>query len=348
MVTMKDIARDADVSVMTVSNALRGKDVVAPGTARRILDIADHMGYQVDAATLSARSLRARAGRSPRGSNGAIGVAIFEFDNLQPSRLAAEISKVAGDRGWQTLVQQTCTEVSGERSILEGISNQFCDGLIFSSQMIGPEEIAAITRRRPTVLIDDDRLQHQLDTVLSPCEEGSAAAIEYLWNRGRRRIGVVGDAMDVIADPTQCHSVGARRIRGCMDAFERLGMAWGGDSFIDTDWRELAARDAIHAHAARLRDFDALYCLTDTIAFGVLRGLHDLGIGVPDDIAVMGFDGVVMGEVSTPSLTTVAVDLTQTARLAVECVLDRMSDNSSGAERRRCVADFHIEQRESA
>lgn len=347
MVTMKDIATQAGVSVMTVSNALRGRDVVAPDTARRILELADSLGYQVNAATLSARSLRSGLAQGDGYGKGTIGVAIFDFDNIQPAILATEISRVAAERGCQTIFQQTRSEASGERAIIQGIASQFCDGLIFSSQMIDPEEIVRITRHRPTVLIDDDRPQQRLDTVLSPCEEGARAAIEYLWNTGRRHIGIVGNGVDVLSDPMLDSGVGARRVRGCLDAFDGLGLRVDPAWFVASPWHEVDARDVVRADAERFAGFDALFCMTDSIAIGVMRGLHDIGMRVPDDVAVMGFDGIVIGEVAVPSLTTVAVDIPQTASLAVDCVMGRM-DGTAAGQRRRCVADFTIVRRESA
>ncbi|MBT1170645.1 LacI family DNA-binding transcriptional regulator [Bifidobacterium sp. SO4] len=349
MITMKDIANATGVSVVTVSNALRGKDNVSPETAQRILETADSMGYRVNAANLAARNLRVRGTRNALPEKPVIGVAIFEFDNMQPAQLAAEISRTASARRCQTLFQQTLTDAENEHSIIDNIANQFCDGLILSSANLPVKDIIRFTKRRPTVLVDDDRPQEQLDTVLSPCEIGSAEAVRYLLDKGHRRIGFVGDGFGVMDDPMRLHSVGGRRMRGCADALSGAGMALTTGQCIDTEWTWEGARSAIHQIGESIRGYDALFCLTDNIALGVIRGLGDLGIRVPDDIAVMGFDGCAIGECFMPGLTTVAVDIPQMASLAVDSVLDRIEGRIGVNEHgRRRIVGHHLEIRESA
>lgn len=349
MITMKDIANDTGVSVVTVSNALRGKDNVSPETAQRILETADRMGYRINAANLAARNLRFRGTRNPPASKPVIGVAIFEFDNLQPAQLASEISRTAYDRECQTLFQQTLTNAENEHSIIENIANQFCDGLILSSANLPVSDIIRFTKRRPTVLIDDARPQNLMDMVISPCEDGSRAAIQYLLEKGYRKIGIVGDEFDVMADPKRCHSVGGRRMRGCAEAMAASGTPLTAMQCIKSEWTWEGGRKVIHNLGDAVRDFDALFCLTDSIALGVIKGLSDLGIQVPKDMAVMGFDGCAIGDCFMPGLTTVAVDIAQMAQLAVDSVLARVNGsvgvNAAGCEK---IADFHLKIRESA
>lgn len=347
MVTMKDVGREAGVSAMTVSNVLRGNDNVTPETARRVREAADRLHYRLNTTSLSARSLRVSTSR--KGSQyGTIGLAIFELDRPYPSQLASLISQAAENRGYQTVVQQTRINESNERSIIERVSNQFCDGLIFSSSRLSAEEIEQLSNHRPTVLLDDDRPQQDIDTILTPSESGAQAAIEYLYGTGKRRIGIVGGI-----EQEDSHAISSafdtrhRRLRGCRRAFEGLGVPWDSVPIINTPWGDVDARQAVSRYESQIRDCDALFCMTDTTAFGVIRGLRDLGLRVPDDIAVAGFDGIAMGELMVPALTTVAVDIASIATQAVNLLIQRI-DDVMDMPRQRIVADFRIEQRESA
>lgn len=349
MVTMKDVGKAAGVSAMTVSNVLRGNDNVAPDTARRVREAADRLHYRLNTTSLSARSLRVNTSRKASGF-GTIGLAIFELDRPYPAQLASLISQAAEDRGYQTVVQQTRINENNERSIIERMSNQFCDGLIFSSSRLSADEIEQLSNHRPTVLLDDDRPQQDIDTILTPSESGAQAAIEYLYGLGKRRIGIVGGNPDEKTDVPlleSYHDPRHRRLLGCRRAFSRLGLTWDGERVVTTSWNDVDARRAVHEQETRIRDCDALFCMTDTIAFGTLRGLKDLGIKVPEDVAVIGFDGISLGELTVPALTTVAVDIELIARQAVDLLIRRINDEPN-LGRQRITVDYHIERRESA
>lgn len=346
MVTMKDIAREAGVSAMTVSNALRGRDNVAPATAHRVLDAAERLGYRLTTTSMSARSLRVRG--CGGDSSGVIGVAVFEFDSAQPSQMAAGISRAAMERGYRTIFQQTRVNEQYERDIIRGIANQFCDGLIFSATCLEPSEVDRLAQHRPTVLLDDGRGQGALDTVLSPGITGARAAVSYLLKQGRRHIAVVGDSLQMLDDPERRQSVGGRRLQGCIQALHEAGLRTTDAAFLSCDWNGSAARALVHAMGDHMREYDAIFCLTDGMALGVLRGLTDCGVRVPDDVAVMGFDGIAAGELSVPSLSTVAVDYDWMARIAVNRVIERLEHPMESSVCLCMETPFHLELRESA
>ncbi|KFI91730.1 transcriptional regulator, LacI family [Bifidobacterium saguini DSM 23967] len=348
MVTMKDVGREAGVSAMTVSNVLRGNTNVTPETAQRVREAADKLHYRLNTTSLSARSLRVSTSRGSRNF-GTIGLAIFELDRPYPSQLASLISQAAEKRGYQTVVQETRINADNERSIIERVSNQFCDGLIFSSSRLSAAEIEQLSNHRPTVLLDDDRPQQDIDTILTPSEAGARAAIEYLWSTGKRHIGIVGGVYESADnnEMSDSNDTRHRRLRGCRNAFAQFGVDWADVPMIDAPWNDADACKAIAANADLVRSCDALFCMTDTTAFGVIRGLKDIGLSVPDDIAVMGFDGIEMGAIMTPSLTTVAVDIPMVAQKAVDMLIERIDDESD-RKRQRIVANFHIAHRESA
>ena len=347
MVTLKDIGREAGVSAMTVSNVLRGREVVAPETAERVLSAAQSLGYHVNTTSLSARNLRISSSRAD-GSHGVIGVAVYEFDNAQPGQMAALISEAAAQRGYRTVFQQTRVNERYERDIISGIANQFCDGLIFSPSCLQPRQIDLLARHRPTVLLDDGRDRLSQDTVLTPCESGARDAVLYLYERGCEHIAIIGGGDEMLHDAEQAKSVGGRRLRGCVEAFKQSGITWESSDLFACEWSDEAVRQLIVAQGKRMLGYDALFCMTDEMALGALRGLADLGIRVPDDIAVMGFDGIRAGALSVPSLTTVEVDYAAMATIAVDLVAERMHAPTPTKEPQRVEVPYRLVVRESA
>lgn len=343
MVSMQDVAREANVSPMTVSNVLRGRThKVSAETAERVRRVARDMHYRVGLSNASAISMRDSRRVAGRGVIGFIPYGLEDY----PTELASHLERYASGLGFQLIVQCTRADERGERRVLDLFGGQLCDGLIVSPWKLDSDTIDRLARHRPTVLLDDDRPQTVLDTVLSPSREAAAAGIRYLAGRGCGRILVVGaslhnDGDDVIA------GVSRRRLQGCLEAMRELGLPMSPDGFLDPEWSGDEAREMIRGMGARIRDWDAVFAFSDTMAVGVLRGLADLGLRVPDDIRLMTFSGTRMASMMVPSLSTVGLDIEWTARAAVDLLVDRL-EGDPGAPGRTVTAPYHVASRESA
>lgn len=337
MVTMSDVAKAAGVSRATASYALRGDARIAPATAAKVLRAAKDLHYT---ANLSARSLRS-------GRNGVIAVAIFELDRPYPSQMAAAVSREAARHDMQTIVQQTSNSKADEVSILRRVTNQLCDGTIFSPGKVSGEEIRALTGGKPIVLLDDISPDSAFDSVDTPNEDGADAAVTHLLATGRRDILIIGAGPQDLESSPAANGVRGKRVLGCRRAFERAGMRLNPGMLIPMDtWDPETARVTGRAVARSGRAVDGVFCMTDTIAIGFMRGLADEGVAVPDDIAVVGFDGIDEGAYAIPSLTTISVDLDDLARKAFALLLARI-DGTAAEKPQRVTADFRLVERES-
>lgn len=338
MVTMGDVAKVAGVSRATASYALRGDPRIVPETAGKVRKAARTLGYTTN---LSARSLRS-------GRNGVIGVAIFELDKAYPSQMSAAISKEVNRKGLQAIVQQTSNSQEGEIAVLKEVTSQLCDGTIFSPGQVSDEEIRALSDNKPMVLLDDFSDEAIFDTVFTPCEAGAKAAILHLVDVGCRHICVLGNSyrpLRALGEPT---TVAGRRLKGALEGFAESGMAVTEDDFVQCDqWDFSLARQQVHCLVESGRSFDGLFCMTDSLAFGAIRGLVDCGLRVPDDVAVMGFDGVAEDEYMTPSLSTISVDIEDLAHKAVSLLLKRFEGSDEPFVAEKLTAKFKLVARES-
>ncbi len=322
-VRLQDVATRAGVSVKTVSNVVNGRTHVAAATRERVQVVLDELGYRPN---LWARNLR-------RGRSGVIALAVPEIDMPYFAELARHVVRAADEHDLTVLVDQTDGSAERERLVMGGFRGHLIDGLIMSPVGLGPAEIAAHDPSTPVVLLGEKVGAGPADHVAIDNVAAARAATEHLLDRGRRRVALVGD------QPDAASGVARLRRRGYEEALAARGVPV--DPALVAGVTMFRRADGARAAAELLgsgADPDALFCLNDTLALGALRRLTELGVAVPDDVAVIGVDDVEESRWSTPSLSTIAPDKEQIARRAVQLLLARM-----GADRPTATADVRAD-----
>lgn len=334
MATLRDVARAAGVSVTTASAALRGADGVKASTRKRIVEAAREVRYSVNT---SARFLR-------QGRNNVIAFVVPVFDNPYFSDLARAIAEEGRRRGRQVIVQQTNTSLVYERGLLELVNSLMCDGLILHLYNVPAEELRTLIGDRPAVLFEDYSVNPLYDNVALPLEPAFKAAFTYLRQRGYARAAVVGGQRFVAGQPNVAgHNIG-------IDLATKALIGAGLGSEADAIACEWTVEGGLRAAAEIVQNnlqYDALFCMNDLIAFGLIRGLRSMGVDVPRDKAVFGFDGVSPASYTTPALSTIAVDFEGMARSAVSMLIDRIDGDVDGPARRE-ITGFRLVRGESA
>ncbi|AKV55849.1 LacI family transcriptional regulator [Bifidobacterium actinocoloniiforme DSM 22766] len=339
MVTMSDVAKEARVSRATASYALRGDTRIAESTRNKVVEAARKLNYT---ANLSARSLRS-------GKSGIIGVAIFELDKPYPSQMSATLSRKINAYGMQAIIQQTSISKRNEISILQRVTSQLCDGTIFSPGSISNEEMRALTDGKPMVLLDDPSLHPAFDSVMTAGTAGARTAVMHLISIGCRRIIVIGASLSTMNDPANANTTKTLRLRGCLQAFQEAELAFDDTTFINADhWDPDTARNIAHQLIDSGRQFDGAFCMTDSLALGFMRGLADRQVYVPQDAALVGFDGIKEGGLSLPSLTTVQTDLDDLAAKSVGMLMERINQPQAHLEPQQMTANYKLVVRESS
>lgn len=337
MTTMDDVARLAGVSRMTVSNALRGKASVRPRTAQKVARAARELGYRPN---LAARKLSS-------GKTGVIGFSTVELDYSRFSAdLAAAVSDLAFERGYQTLIQQTRYSQRYERSMVSSVATEFCEGTILSASSLPVPDIIALGERQPVVVFDDYRLVRRVDSVLSPCREGAKAAVSHLLGLGCERILVLGVGYDADDSGRQSSKAGGLRLQGAMDAMRERGGALGPAHAHDCGWDYDSAYRTMRTVIGDGMRFDGVFCVTDVVAFGALRALCEAGLSVPDDVALIGFDGLKECELSNPPISTVAIDTKNVACACLDLLMRRIRRPDVPVETR--TVPFELVPRQSS
>jgi DNA-binding LacI/PurR family transcriptional regulator len=328
-VGLRDVAARAGVSVRTVSNVANGFEHVAPETRRRVQAAIDELGYRPNTA---ARQLR-------RGRTETISLVVPEISSPYFAELASLTVRIAEERGWTVHIDQTDGQADRERQMTAGPVGQSVDGVICSPWAVAPEELSRL-RSGPLVLLGERTADGQLDHVAIDNVSASRDATEHLVGLGRRRIAAVG------AQPHLHNDTARLRLEGYRTALASAGVPAPEGLVVPVT--RLHRPDGAAAMGRLLEeghDLDAVFCFTDELALGAMHTLARHGLRVPDDVAVVGFDDIEDGRYSVPSLTTISPDKEEIARLALDCLADRIA--RPGAADRDLVAGYTLVVRHS-
>jgi len=303
--TVEDVARAAGVSLMTVSRAINGRPGVGEETRRRVLAIAERMGYRPSRVARGLASRRASA------------VAIVFPDMANPffAILAKSATDVARAREVNVFIMNTDENPSREISAYESLLEERIDGVIIAASRL-PSKILReeIARFRSPVLVNSLVTGPGIANVDVDDRAGILEAVTHLFARGRRRIAFV-------AGPRESGSA-RRRLSGYKAALAKAGVAF--DPLLVTRCKPdiEGGMKAIAVLLEREPNIDAVVAHNDITAIGVLRGLQRAGRRVPEDVGVIGVDDIPYAELVKPALSTLRVDIGELGRLAMTALLD--------------------------
>lgn len=302
--TRADVARFAGVSTAVVSYVVSGGRPVAPRTAARVREAVDILGYRPN---LSARALR-------KGSTEMLGLILSDSTNPYFAEFAREIEIVAAERGYALLTANAHGDGRVEGRLASDLLGRRVDGLLVGTLDGRPDLFVADQLSVPTVWIDCPGPIPGYASLGTNARAGTQRAISHLIQaHSHRRIGlVIGEAGEASADV---------REQGWRQALDDADLPTG--PIARGSWTRAgglaAGRELLSAAAPPT----AVFASSDLLAIGVLRAAHELGVGIPQDLAVVSFDGTTESEFSWPPLTAVRQPIKEMARAAVEMVLDR-------------------------
>jgi LacI family transcriptional regulator len=304
--TITDVAREAGVSVSTVSRVLNGKPEVAPATVAAVEQTIKRLGYVAN------RSARCLAGARAR----AIGLLIPTFTDYA-IEIMRGVSEILSD-SLHDMILYSFDHLRGEgqtRSYTTMLSRSPVDGLIvvLPAYMDG-NFLAAYQRERPIVLIDDKSVNVDYPTVGAANVDGALQATRYLLALGHHRIGfITGDRR---------LSASGERIDGYCQALRDAHVAIDPALIVEGDYIQRGGYQAAMELLALPEPPTAIFASNDEEALGAMDAVQELGLRIPEDISVVGFDDVPAAARARPPLTTVHQPLTRMGRAAVEMLLD--------------------------
>jgi DNA-binding LacI/PurR family transcriptional regulator len=298
-ITLRDVARVTGVAVSTASRALRDDPQISVATRERVQATAEALGYVPD---LAARSLTLGASRT-------FGLMVPDATDPIHGSVVSGFEQAAHDAGYTTIVANSLGDTDRERRAIRGFAAHRVDGMALMGCYLDNAAVRASVRPSPVVFLNTERISRgrRADLAvgcLSPDEPaGVRALVEHLLEQGCRRIAYVGFGRGA-GNATRAAAVAEEVAARLADAPAPI-----------LEWRP----DDRPGVAAQLREagVDGVIGYDDRVALGLLDGFRTIGVAVPHEIAVAGFDDIAFAEISNPRLTTVVQPAAEMGAMAV-------------------------------
>lgn len=287
-ITIKDVARRAGVSHSTVSRALHGSPLISDDTVERIRQIALDMGYFPSAA---ARSLRTRRSH-------ALGVIVSAIEDPFLSEILQGIEEIAQAHGYSTLIAASQRNVEREQAIVQDMRERRVDGLIVCSASFSPEHIRNLLEYGiPIVVVNNQAAEEYRYSIYHDDVDGSRQVTRHLIELGHQRIAYLGNSLS--------GRTTLDRLTGFRQEMEAAGLPVLDEYVFEVPGsRPEDGLGAVNYFLALPESPTALLCFNDLLAIGVLKGLQSVGIHVPEDFSLVGFDNILFSAYTHPPLTT--------------------------------------------
>ena len=328
MVTLKDVAELAGVSVKTVSNVVNGYSFVTESNREKVEKALAATGYRPN---ISARNLR-------RGRTGFLALIVPELGIPYFGELSALVIAAAHRRGWTVLVEQTFGTRQREHELVAGLGSHVVDGAILSLEAVTAEDLRQLDPHFPMVLIGEHEIGLPLDHVGIDNVSAARAAVQHLIDAGHQRIAAIGELPH--------RGTAVQRLRGYRDALAGAGLVVPEDYVVGVDQFHRADGAVAMARLLRLPEPpEAVFCLNDQLAVGALHQALAAGRSVPGDLAIIGFDGSEETEFTNPPLSTVVPDKAGIAEAAVALVGQRFEAHAARENARDVELSYRLQAR---
>lgn len=330
MVTVKDVAREAGVSLGTVSNVLNGKESVKPFNKEKVYKAVKKLGFQYN---MTASALRTKTTKN-------IGLIIPTIVNPFYPEMARGVEDEARNAGFTVFLCNSDRDEKKEREYIDALLSKGVDGIILFKPRLSPEELDHLNSRTPLVVEDwDQEINGGLLAISIDGYMGIIQGMNLLARYGHRRIAFINGLME---------SYSSRRK---MEAYEKSLESWKIPYqreyavFGNYSWKS-GYNAAMHLLKLNPRP-TAVFAANDMMAIGAVKAIQAMGLRVPEDISVMGYDDIEMSQLCTPGLTTIHVPKYDCGAAAFRLIRQSLGGGDIPADKRQIMLDTRMVVRES-
>jgi DNA-binding LacI/PurR family transcriptional regulator len=287
-VTVKDIAKKAGVSHSTVSRALHSNPLISEETTERIQQIAGEMGYLPSAAARTLKTNRSQV----------LGVVLSSVDDPFFSEILQGIEEVIQGSGYSLFIAAAHRDPEREREIVQTMVEHRTDGVIICSTSFSEEKSRQFLQYGvPIVVVNNQAAEEFRYSIYHDDIDGSQQVTRHLIELGHKRIAYIGNSIS--------GRITLDRLTGFRQEMESAGLAIPAKYIHEASGGGAENGISVVEHFLNLPDRPtALVCYNDMMAIGVLKGMQQAGIRVPEDISITGFDNIVFSAYTNPPLTT--------------------------------------------
>jgi len=327
-VTLRKVAEKAGVSVNTASRAINNKSDINEETKKRVLQIAQELGYVQNATAVALRTKKTRT----------LGVAIADNRNPFYAEVLNGMEMSAREKNYHIILANTQRDYKKEEEAINLLLTKRVDGLLITPVQDRDDDIKnLIDANIPFVIVGRDFENIEVDAVYNDEVKGGFLATEYLIKKGHKRVALINGFL---------HKSPARgRLEGYKKALNKYRIPLD-DSLISVG--DINMEDGHERTKQMLEkniDFTAIFAYNDMMAFGAMQAIKEKGLRIPEDIGLVGYDDIPFSSLISPSLTTIRLKKQELGAESVKLLLSRINGNRK--KMKKIMLDVELQIRES-
>lgn len=327
-ITLKIVAERAEVSVNTASRAINNKPDINDETKKRVLKVAQELGYVRNATAVALRTKK----------TGTIGVVIADNRNPFYAEVLNGIEEAAREKNYHIILVNTQRDYQKEEEAINLLLAKRVDGLLIAPVQDRDDDIRnLIMANFPFVIVGRDFENIEMDAVYNDEIKGGFLVTEYLFTKGHKRIAFINGFLH--KSPAQ------GRLEGYKKALKKYGIPLD-DALVSVG--DIDVENGYERTKQMMKenlDFTAIFAYNDMMAFGAMQAIKEKGLRIPEDIGLVGYDDISFSSLMKPSLTTIRLKKQDLGIESVELLLSRI--NGSREKMKKIMLDVELQIRET-
>ncbi len=328
MATIRDVAKKAGVSIATVSRVINNKGTIRKETKETVQQAIKDLAYTPN---MVARGLSNRRSY-------AVALIVPTITNPFFPEMARAVEDIARENGYNVLLCNTDDRRDRLIDYINSLSSQYVDGIIINSHNIMREDLQKLKNLGIPLVMMDRVLQdhdHDFTSITVKNREGGRMATEHLVEVGCERIAHISGLEDTLN--------ATHRMWGYRDVVSNLPWfdpSWIGMAEFSVQSGYQVAKELFSRHP----EIDGIFCSNDLIAIGALKAAYEWGKKIPNELAIVGFDGIDMSRLTVPSITTIQQPIYHMGQLAMKELLKQIEDRNNKPKKYELNVDFVLRE----
>lgn len=328
--SIKDVAREAGVSIATVSRVLNDIDVVNEETKKKVVDAIKKLGYRPN---IVARSLKTQRTKT-------IGILVPDISSQFYPEIVRGAEDVSNIYDYNVILCNSDFDGEKEKEYLRVLKEKMVDGVLYMSSSLQDDILELINELDlKTVLVETKDKEGTLPSVIIDNVKAAYDATKYLLDKGLKNIGYIGMKKEAL-------NAWAIRYNGYEDALKEAGVEVDSDITYFKSLKASTGYEGVKEILASGKKLEGLICGSDEVAMGAINALRDSGIKVPEDVKVIGFNNISAAELFYPKITTVAQPMYDMGSVAMRMLIKII--NQKPIDQAHYVLEHDLIERDSA
>ena len=313
--TISDVAKKTGVSIKTISRVINNSPEVAEDTRKKVLKIIKTLNYRPNALARGLMTKRTKV----------LGVIVSDISNPYIPELVRGIADSASERGFDIILSNTDGNREKEIGCLDVLLGRRVDGLIFTSVSLKSKEVANLQDEGfPLILVN--RLIYGINTnyVIVDSKVGARLAVEHLINLGHKRIGHIAGPEDI--------SASIERLEGYSETLKAHNIDVDKELIKVSNFKQEGGYNSCKELLSIKERPSAIFSANDLMALGAMKYISEIGLRIPDDISIVGFDDINFASLPGIELTTIIVPKYEMGYTSAKILIDEIKGNRKGVE----------------